>query len=76
MSCFVYFNTDSNKFNFVKSDGILQITNGQPIIKSSNAEIKYIDATEYFVNHTTTLNSDNRYIVHINFNAITRIYVS
>ena len=67
---FVYFNTASNKFNFVSGDGSLQISNGQPIIKTSNAEMKYIDATEYFVNHTTTLNSDNRYIVHINFNAI------
>ena len=69
---FVYFNTASNKFNFVSGDGSLQISNGQPIIKTSNAEMKYIDATEYFVNHTTTLNSDNRYIVHINFNAINK----
>ena len=67
---FVYFNTASNKFNFVSGDGSLQISNGQPIIKTNNAEMQYIDATEYFVNHTTTLNSDNRYIVHINFNAI------
>ena len=70
MSCFVYFNTDSNKFNFIKSDGVLQITNGQPIIKSSNAEIKYIDAIDQFDKYTVDLNSDNRYIVHINFNAI------
>ena len=69
---FVYFNTASNKFNFVSGDGSLQISNGQPIIKTSNAEMKYIDATEYFVNHTISLNSDNRYIVHINFNAINK----
>ena len=69
---FVYFNTASNKFNFVSGDGSLQISNGQPIIKTNNAEMQYIDATEYFVNHTISLNSNNRYIIHINFNAINK----
>ena len=67
---FVYFNTASNKFNFVSGDGSLQISNGQPIIKTSNAEMKYIDAIDQFDKYTVDLNSDNRYIVHINFNAI------
>ena len=70
MSCFVYFNTDSNKFNFIKSDGSLQISNGQPIIKTSNAELKYIDAIDQFDKYTVDLKADNRYIIHINFNAI------
>ena len=34
--------------------------------------MQYIDATEYFVNHTISLNSNNRYIIHINFNAINK----
>ena len=67
---FVYFNTASNKFNFVSGDGSLQISNGQPIIKTNNAEIKYIDAIDQFDKYTVDLNSDNNYIVHINFNAI------
>ena len=67
---FVYFNTASNKFNFVSGDGSLQISNGQPIIKTSNAEMQYIDAIDQFDKYTVDLNSDNRYIVHINFNAI------
>ena len=69
---FVYFNTASNKFNFVSGDGSLQISNGQPIIKTSNAEMKYIDAIDQFDKYTIDLNSDNRYIVHINFNAINK----
>ena len=69
---FVYFNTASNKFNFVSGDGSLQISNGQPIIKTNNAEIKYIDAIDQFDKYTVDLNSDNRYIVHINFNAINK----
>lgn len=70
MSCFVYFNTESNKFNFIKSDGQLQITNGQPLIKTNHAEMIYIPQTDTFSSHTMSLNSDNRYIAHINFNAI------
>ena len=67
---FVYFNTTSNKFNFVSGDGSLQISNGQPIIKTSNAELKYIDAIDQFDKYTVDLKADNRYIIHINFNAI------
>jgi len=67
---FVYFNTASNKFNFVSGDGSLQISNGQPIIKTSNAELKYIDAIDQFDKYTVDLKADNRYIIHINFNAI------
>ena len=67
---FVYFNTASNKFNFVNGDGSLQISNGQPIIKTSNAELKYIDAIDQFDKYTVDLKADNRYIIHINFNAI------
>ena len=67
---FVYFNTTSNKLNFVSGDGSLQISNGQPIIKTSNAELKYIDAIDQFDKYTVDLKADNRYIIHINFNAI------
>ena len=67
---FVYFNTASNKFNFINGDGSLQISNGQPIIKTSNAELKYIDAIDQFDKYTVDLKADNRYIIHINFNAI------
>ena len=67
---FVYFNTASNKFNFVSGDGSLQISNGQPIIKTSNAELKYIEAIDQFDKYTVDLKADNRYIIHINFNAI------
>ena len=67
---FVYFNTASNKFNFVSGDGSLQISNGQPIIKTSNAELKYIDAIDQFDKYTVDLKADNRYIIHINFNVI------
>ena len=67
---FVYFNTASNKFNFVSGDGSLQISNGQPIIQTSNAELKYIDAIDQFDKYTVDLKADNRYIIHINFNAI------
>ena len=67
---FVYFNTASNKFNFINGDGSLQISNGQPIIKTSNAELKYIDAIDQFDKYTVDLNSNNNYIVHINFSAI------
>ena len=69
---FVYFNTDSNKFNFLAGNGSLEISDGKPVIKTNNAEMQYIDATEYFVNHTISLNSNNKYIVHINFNAINK----
>ena len=69
---FVYFNTDSNKFNFLAGNGSLEISDGKPVIKTNNAEMQYIDATEYFVNHTISLNSNNRYIIHINFNAINK----
>ena len=67
---FVYFNTTSNKLNFVSGDGSLQISNGQPIIKTSNAELKYIDAIDQFDKYTVDLKADNRYIIHINFNVI------
>ena len=67
---FVYFNTTSNKLNFVSGDGSLQISNGQPIIKTSNAELKYIEAIDQFDKYTVDLKADNRYIIHINFNAI------
>ena len=67
---FVYFNTASNKFNFINGDGSLQISNGQPIIKTSNAELKYIDAIDQFDKYTVDLKADNRYIIHINFNVI------
>ena len=69
---FVYFNTDSNKFNFLAGNGSLEISDGKPVIKTNNAEMQYIEATEYFVKHTISLNSNNKYIVHINFNAINR----
>ena len=69
---FVYFNTDSNKFNFLAGNGSLEISDGKPVIKTNNAEMQYIDATEYFVNHTISLNSNNKYIIHINFNAINK----
>ena len=69
---FVYFNTDSNKFNFLAGDGSLEISDGKPVIKTNNAEMQYIEATEYFVNHTISLNTNNRYIIHINFNAINK----
>ena len=69
---FVYFNTDSNKFNFLAGNGSLEISDGKPVIKTNNAEMQYIDATEYFVKHTISLNSNNRYIIHINFNAINK----
>ena len=69
---FVYFNTDSNMFNFLAGNGSLEISDGKPVIKTNNAEMQYIDATEYFVNHTISLNSNNRYIIHINFNAINK----
>ena len=69
---FVYFNTDSNKFNFLAGNGSLEISDGKPVIKTNNAEMQYIEATEYFVKHTISLNSNNRYIIHINFNAINK----
>ena len=73
MSFFVYFNTESNKFNFLTGNGSLEISDGKPVIKTNNAEMQYIDATEYFVNHTISLNSNNRYIkvflifIYLNF---------
>ena len=69
---FVYFNTDSNKFNFLAGNGSLEISDGKLVIKTNYAEMKYIEATEYFVNHTISLDSNNRYIIHINFNAINK----
>ena len=39
MSFFVYFNTESNKFNFIQGDGQLQISNGQPVVKTNTVEI-------------------------------------
>lgn len=70
MSFFVYFNSESNKFNFLHGDGQLQISNGQPIIKSNNAEMTFVPACNNFSSHVIPLNSNNKYIVHINFNAI------
>ena len=39
MSFFVYFNTESNKFNFIQGDGQLQISNGQPIVKTNTVVV-------------------------------------
>ena len=72
MSFFVYFNTESNKFNFIQGDGQLQISNGQPVVKANNVEMKYIEPNEKFEKCTIPLNSNNKYIVHINFNAINK----
>ena len=72
MSFFVYFNTESNKFNFIQGDGQLQISNGQPVVKTNTVDMKYIDPTDKFEKCTIPLNSNNKYIVHINFNAINR----
>ena len=72
MSFFVYFNSESNKFNFVQGDGQLQMNDGKPIVKTNTVEMKYIDPTDKFDKYTIPLNSNNKYIVHINFNAINR----
>ena len=72
MSFFVYFNTESNKFNFIQGDGQLQISNGQPVVKTNTVDMKYIDPTDKFGKYTISLNSNNKYIVHINFNAINK----
>ena len=72
MSFFVYFNSESNKFNFVQGDGQLQMNDGKPIVKTNTVEMKYIDPTDKFDKYTIPLNSNNKYIVHINFNAINK----
>ena len=72
MSFFVYFNGESNKFNFLQGNGSLEINNGQPIVKTNTVDMKYIDPTDKFEKCTISLNSNNKYIVHINFNAINK----
>ena len=72
MSFFVYFNSESNKFNFVQGDGQLHMNDGKPIVKTNTVEMKYIDPTDKFGKYTISLNSNNKYIVHINFNAINK----
>ena len=62
MSFFVYFNTESNKFNFIQGDGQLQISNGQPVVKTNTVDMKYIDPTDKFEKCTIPLNSNNKYI--------------
>ena len=56
MSFFVYFNGESNKFNFLQGNGSLEINNGQPIVKTNTVEMKYIDATDKFEKCTVSLN--------------------
>ena len=47
MSFFVYFNSESNKFNFVQGDGQLQMNDGKPIVKTIRHYLMGIMGTHF-----------------------------
>lgn len=70
MNYFCFFNTDSNKFNFINGDGTLYMKNNQPFVRTSSIDTHYIPACDRLCEYTLPVDPTKKYIMHVSFKAL------